>query len=353
MRECGAVVLQDAAFGGLSALLVGLVALAVDRGRTAAAFGGLATLGLLAGDLVRAGTSTNSMVTAAFYTLGPDMAAQLPLLRSGGRVFTCEPHGSRSFARAVVDRIAADRPLDPWSYGALVQTLTPNTNVPLAIPTAFGIDHTMFFPLSRVMDASEADCDPFPAIADRLVRAGVHHVISLEPLDEPGLDLRGTARPPAVDPLTVHVYALEDSLPLRRVASSVRTAPDPGRAQARADLPFLRAGGVVIEDPGPETSGVTGDITSLEETPGHLRVAVVASAATAVVVRDSFAKGWSARVNGEATPVRRADGRHLAVRVPAGRSEVSLRYFPPHLRPGVLLALLAGAATVWLWRRKS
>jgi Bacterial membrane protein YfhO len=352
LMETGSLVLQDAARGGMFSLLAGLIALSVERGRTTARFGVLATVGLVAGDLLSAGTNVNSMVTPAFYRLSPEVSAQLPLLRSGGRTFTCDPHGSLELPIALRRLADVRRPADPWSYGVLVQTLYPDTNVGAAVPTAYGLDSTRFSSRSRVFLPDEANCRPFSAIEERLRRAGVSHIISVDPLESPGLTLRAEIRPPSIDPLTIRVYSLKGTLPLRSVASAVRSAKDLESAGARADLPFLLAGGTVVEDAGPEATSVRGEIESIEESPGNLRMVVEASGATAVVVRDSFAAGWSATVNGRPTPVLRADGRHLAVRVAAGRSEVKLRYRPPHLRPGLLLGAASAAITAALWGRR-
>jgi uncharacterized membrane protein YfhO len=57
-----------------------------------------------------------------------------------------------------------------------------------------------------------------------------------------------------------------------------------------------------------------------------------------VVVRDAYAPGWSATVDGERTPILRADGRHRAVAVPAGASRVALSYRPPGLTAGLFVA---------------
>jgi hypothetical protein len=353
MLETGSIVLGDAARGGAFALVAGLAALAVARGRAAASFGALAVVGLAAFDLLSAGATVNSMVTPAFYRPSPEIDAQLPRLRSSGRTFTCEPHDSLSFARAVEALSLARRPLDPWSYGVLVEMLYPNTNIVHAVPTAYGVDHTRFYSRSRVFTRAEADCHPFAAIADRLRRAGVAHVLSLDPLDAPGLTLEREVRSPSLEPLVLRVYTLDGSLPLRSVASAVRTAARRDDAEALADLAFLESGGTVIEDDGPEVSGARGQAEIISSSPGRLQLSVTASDPTAIVVRDSFAPGWSARVNGETAAVRRADGRHLAVRVPGGRSEVEMRYVPPHFRPGLLLAALSAVAAAVLWTRRA
>src|SRR5262249_20008489 len=153
--------------------------------------------------------------------------------------------------------------------------------------------------------------------------------------------LEREVRTAALDPLVLHVYALEGSLPLLSVASAIRTAARRDDVEGLADLAFLQSGGTVVEDDGREVSDARGQAEVVSKSPGRLQLVATVSEPTAIVVRESFAPGWSANVNGAATAVRRADGRHLAVRVPAGRSEVSMRYAPPHFRPGLLLAGLS------------
>jgi uncharacterized membrane protein YfhO len=69
------------------------------------------------------------------------------------------------------------------------------------------------------------------------------------------------------------------------------------------------------------------------------------------VSRQSHAQGWTARVDGREAPVRRANGKHLAVPVPSGRHEVELLYRPPGLRAGALLSLVGVALVVGVWWR--
>jgi uncharacterized membrane protein YfhO len=65
-----------------------------------------------------------------------------------------------------------------------------------------------------------------------------------------------------------------------------------------------------------------------------------------VVVRDAYARGWSARVNDVEAPVLRANGRHRAVSVPAGTSRVVLSYRPPGLTLGLAIAAASALSTV-------
>jgi hypothetical protein len=80
------------------------------------------------------------------------------------------------------------------------------------------------------------------------------------------------------------------------------------------------------------------------------RMAVESTAPAWLVVPDSWSAGWSATVDGRPTPVLRANYAKRAVRVPAGRSVVEMRYLPAGFRAGLtvtaatLLACVGGLA---------
>jgi len=69
-------------------------------------------------------------------------------------------------------------------------------------------------------------------------------------------------------------------------------------------------------------------------------------------VRSTHARGWRATVDGEPAALLRADGRHRAVAVPAGRHAVTFRYEPPGLWPGVALTLLSATIVLWTFVRR-
>ncbi len=68
------------------------------------------------------------------------------------------------------------------------------------------------------------------------------------------------------------------------------------------------------------------------ESSGEERVEVETNASGYLVVRGSYARGWRARVDGVPAPVLRANGKHRAVAIPAGKHEVVLRYDRAGLR---------------------
>jgi Bacterial membrane protein YfhO len=65
-----------------------------------------------------------------------------------------------------------------------------------------------------------------------------------------------------------------------------------------------------------------------------------------LVLLESWAKGWTATVNGTSTPIKRGDYAFRAVRVPAGRSIVKMHYTPPGLWAGVAVSALGFLAVI-------
>ena len=56
-------------------------------------------------------------------------------------------------------------------------------------------------------------------------------------------------------------------------------------------------------------------------------------------------------LDGRPAAVLRANGKHRAVAVPAGRHVVELRYHPPRLRLGLALTAMAAAGCLAAWLR--
>jgi hypothetical protein len=88
--------------------------------------------------------------------------------------------------------------------------------------------------------------------------------------------------------------------------------------------------------------------------PEEVQVRVNAPGTGWLVLLDRYAAGWSAEVNGGATPIYRANYLFRAVRVAAGESQVTFRYRSPRFWWGATLSLIglgvAAAATVSIAR---
>jgi hypothetical protein len=336
-------VLVDAATGGAVALAVAAVAGLAHRRTLPSSRAALLVVAMVAADLLRAGSGLNPMVDGGFFRPSPELAAELGFLREG-RVFTCSFDESRGYREARAARGAAH---ETWTFQVALETLTPAFNVPLRVSSALSPDLTMLVPEDRVLSPADATCHDLEAILPRLRRAGVHAIVSVDPLDHPALEPRGILSPGRLAPLRVHLYRLRAPLPLVRVASGVVPAEDGAEGARRATAPgFRKAGGVAREGSAP------GRVVGRRAGTDRLEIEVRADAPATLVVRDGWASGWRAWVDGAPTPVRRADGRHRGVAVPAGASTVVMRYRPPHLVPSLVTSAVALVVLVGLLRRR-
>ena len=121
-----------------------------------------------------------------------------------------------------------------------------------------------------------------------------------------------------------------------------------GRLDAETD--FLRRAHIVGRDE--EFSGPARILAYAKPRPEELRLRVSNDSPRVLVIPETTDGGWTAQGNGAALPTLSANGAFLAVRVPAGETEIVCRYTPPGFRAGMgisaasagLLALLALAA---------
>jgi hypothetical protein len=302
-------ILADAGRGGLLAVALAMIALLALAGRLPHARAAALAAALAAADLWRAGSGLNPMVTPEFYRPSAEAARLAASVRaSGGRLYTCNAESEPLYFRARALRAQHDA----WTFALVQETLTPATNLGLDVLSALSQDLTMLVPTERVLDPDQMGSAGFDSIAARLPPAGVSRVACIAPIRHPALRPLETLAPARIAPLRVHLYEVAGAAPLRSLAG--------------------------------------GRILQARETPDRLELEVEADAATRLMVRDAFARGWSATVDGAPAPVLRAEGRHRAVPVPGGRSRVVLRYDPPGLGAGLAvggLALLAVLGLAW------
>jgi len=301
-------VLGDAALGGAVALAVAGVAVLALRPALAAPRAAGMVVALFAADLLRTGAGLNPMVTPTFFRPSPELEVRLASFREG-RVFSCSVEESPRYLAA---RLARRTEHEAWSFALLLETLTPAFNVPLGVPTALSPDLTMLVPGERVFSPTEASCRDLDAILPRLREAAVRFVLSVDPLAHPELEPDGVLAPERIAPVAVHVYRLRDPRPRAEALGPARVVETVFGANRVV---------LVVESDGPAE----------------------------VVLRDGWAPGWTARVDGRPAPLG-ARGGHRSVPVPPGRSRVEMAYRPPGLATALLLSGLALAAAAWLAR---
>jgi membrane protein YfhO len=328
---------------GASVFLTALSFL-VLKNRLAPARGAAALTVLVVADLTRAGLGMNPQVTPEFYALLPEIRSLRLDALSGGRVFSYGLDASPSFRRF----LASGTPgLGLWSFFLSRQVVAPYANVIDRVELAFGKDLTAFLPRAPELDAEEYDPARVGQILGRLRSAAVTRVVSLDRLAHPDLGLIAEipAGPPAV---ALHVYALAASWPRSYVACRVVPASGAEDALGRALAADVRPDlDVILEAPAP--AGCTrGSVTRASSAPGDEEYGVESDGPAVLVTRDSFAPGWTATVDGQEVGVLRANGKHRAVPLAAGRHRVRLRYAPPVLFPAVWATVVAAAAAAFI-----
>ncbi|MGB8931821.1 MAG: hypothetical protein WCC48_11295, partial [Anaeromyxobacteraceae bacterium] len=129
--------------------------------------------------------------------------------------------------------------------------------------------------------------------------------------------------------------------------ATVRTAGDSGAALEWTARGFTDGdGSAVVEGVGWFPSA-PGRVLAIERGLESVRIEAEAPSDATLVVCDAWWPGWEARLDGRQVPIFRADVLVRAVRWPAGRHVLEMRYRPPEVRTGLLvsalgLALLAG-----------
>jgi hypothetical protein len=147
------------------------------------------------------------------------------------------------------------------------------------------------------------------------------------------------------------VYERGQALPRVHWAGHARTVI---AGAERLDL--LASGGVaddtvLLSEDGPAGSGARAEVSIDRDTPTSLGATVDADGDGYVVVADALQHGWVAEVDGERADLVDADHVGVAVHVPEGRHEVTLRYAAPGQRAGLAVSAVAvlGLVAAWVW----
>ena len=150
---------------------------------------------------------------------------------------------------------------------------------------------------------------------------------------------------------------VEPDLPRARLVGSAVVKSDDEAVAYMLSPDFDPEAEVVLAEPPPidlpgET--VAGEVVWLERGPDRMRLSVRSPGPALLAVADNWYPAWRARVNGRDAPVLRAYHTLRAVPVPAGDSEVELRYRSDVVRRSfwlgvIILAGLLAANAVRMW----
>jgi hypothetical protein len=160
------------------------------------------------------------------------------------------------------------------------------------------------------------------------------------------------------------VYENPSALPRAFVVEAARFVDDDAAAMAAIVAPSFDPRRAVVLTGAASTdadaavaaraAGGARPATIVVDDPEHVVVRAHADVASVVVLTDAVAPGWSAAVDGGATPLRPANVLGRGVVVPAGDVAVTFTYHAPGLAWGIALATIAwGAVLVVLVARQA
>jgi Bacterial membrane protein YfhO len=336
----------------LLTLVVGATAWAVARRLLSPGRAVALVASLVVADLAWRGQGLNPQIERSFFDPLPEIAALRLERLDGGRVFSYGLDHSPAF-REVLAR--GGRGLTLAGLFLHRQILGPYANVIDRVEAAEAGDLTGLAPRARELAPEAYEPRRVGELMPWFRNAGVARVLSLDPLSDAELVplTEVAAGPPGV---AIHVYGLDSwpratlacraipvASPEESLALPYREAFDPWRQVA-----LVREGGDGPDDAVPATCR-RGRARLVSRTAGEERYEVEANASAYLLVRASYARGWTGFVDGVPQPVLCANGKHRAVSVNAGRHEVVLRYQPPGLLPGVAVSLLGLVASMFLF----
>jgi hypothetical protein len=296
---------------------------------------------------------------AALFSVQPELVSAL---REGGveRVYVYDYFG---FVPTRADRELGGRagyrlvrmpegwPPDAASALAMQMYLAPESAGRFALSQAYAVDYRRLYeaPLERLTRLLR-DVDETPAQVRLLQLGGVERVIAMHSVA--GLTLERTIEGLFERP--IRLQRVPEPLPRSYVVGAAR--PAGGDALALLVDPGFDPRREVVLDQGVERrepAGFLGASRIVEERADRVVLETEASAAGFVVLLDGFDPGWRARLDGEPTPVLRANAVFRAVAVPEGRHRVELAYRPRGLLLGLGVSLVALAAGVLMARPPS
>ena len=350
-EELAAILPGDAARCALTGLLGLGLAIAVLRSRMRPALGAALLALVVAADLARAGVGLNRQANPLVFRLIPGIAAERLDDLDGGRVFAVPVSFSRNFLSWLNSR-PTDADLS-MSY-AMRQQLEPYLNVMDRVETAGSQDRARLSPLLTSLGWTGFDLRDVTQFLPVLRHAAVSRIVSFDPIEHPELVLRKQV-PVGLTGLMLHVYELRQPWPRVLVACRAHwlaTRLEAARAPHAATWDPQRD--VAFEGPGAPSAVAcrSGSARAVSLLPDEERYESESDAPGWLLVRSTHARGWRATVDGKPAVLLRADGRHRAVALPAGRHTVTLRYQPPGMWAGMILTLLSCATLIWILARR-
>jgi hypothetical protein len=308
----------------------------------------IALAALAVGDLLAVHRGIQPAAPRELYTHRPDVVEALRRVPHA-RIYAYDYSRAEAQARRQTPPGAGPLAREPqgWTMEAatalaMQMHLAPATAGRWNLPTAYDIDYRGLYPpdvgkLTFLLRASEGT----PTHARLLRMGGVSHVVALH---TDGLqDLRQVAEFPGLFHEPTRLLAVPGPQPRTYVVGAARVVlPRDAFVTLFDDLDPAREVLLTAGAATPAPAGFGGTSRVLAERADRVEIEATLSAPGYVVLLDSYAPGWRARVDGRDAPVLRANVLFRAVAVPAGTHRIEYVYRPRWMLAG----LGVSAATV-------
>jgi hypothetical protein len=160
------------------------------------------------------------------------------------------------------------------------------------------------------------------------------------------------------------VYRNVNALPRAYLVGAVEVVEPAAAIDRLLAADFDARSTVLLEEPLPAdvevAAGAAGAVEWLERGVDRYTLRVAPDRPALLVVLDNWFPAWRAKVNGELTPIYRANHTFRAIAVPPGEHTVTFEYAPVALRTGALISLLVLALLLavivldaWRGRRRA
>lgn len=165
------------------------------------------------------------------------------------------------------------------------------------------------------------------------------------------LQPRGFSRTLSSD---IKIYAIEASN-RAYLAAEVAILPDDWQGHEDALVILSNNPNVTIIHGNTEVLAGSGTVEFISYSPTRIEMTVSSTSEAYLILNDAYYEGWQATVNGEASPIYRANVMFRAVHVPAGESIVIFKFVPMlwygSMAFGGLIWLITLGLLVWLWKK--
>jgi len=176
--------------------------------------------------------------------------------------------------------------------------------------------------------------------------------------DEEKLKRSGWDRIQSDSLLPLRVFRNQETMPRYFLVSSVKRANSSNEAEALLKTADLRREAIVEGAP-PVQEGNVRDwmpVGVISYQPDHVELRVIALGPAYLVVSESWAPGWEARIDGQPAVVYPTNLAFQGLAIPPGAHKVTLEYVPRASYVAAAISAVAWiclAASVWIGRRKT